>query len=185
MMVFGIVTLVRGKFQLTRDKVAYDTPARVIGLVLLIPFPILITLTLLIGFDTVFLAAGDDPRLGLVYVIFIVAGLILVPGGVLGAIGIANAYGEPCREDRARRLRRQRLRRQYYEEDYDDYDYPLGGTASDREYDRDRHYEDDDYEDDRTREGVRDRSRRRSSHSEDEQRRRGWEEDRYDSRDRY
>ncbi|MGF1577741.1 MAG: hypothetical protein ACFCD0_00095 [Gemmataceae bacterium] len=160
MMVLGIITLVRGKFQLTRDKVVYDTPARIVGLLLLIPFPVLISLTVLIGLEVIFHGGVHDPRMDWLYLIFLIASVVLIFGGFGCAIGIANAYGEPSREERARRLRRRRRRRELEEDyNYDDYDYPVRSRYAD--YDRDRHYDEERdrrYEDDHYREGIRNRS---------------------------
>jgi hypothetical protein len=60
MLIFGIIALVRGQFTLTRTKVVSGVPARVIGVILLLPLPLMLAGGLLIG--VVLGMQGKQPR---------------------------------------------------------------------------------------------------------------------------
>src|SRR5437879_1799730 len=40
MLIFGIIALITGKFTLTRNKVVYGVPARIIGVIMILPLPL-------------------------------------------------------------------------------------------------------------------------------------------------
>jgi hypothetical protein len=61
-LVFGIITLATGKFTLSRNKVVYGAPARVVGVLLILILPVALGIAFMIG---IMLAAQGrlvDPR---------------------------------------------------------------------------------------------------------------------------
>jgi len=48
-LVFGIITLATGKFRLTRNKVVYGAPARIVGGLLVAPLPVALAVGMLYG----------------------------------------------------------------------------------------------------------------------------------------
>lgn len=60
MFVFGIVTLVKGKFQLSRTKVVVGAPAYVIGAILTAVLPVVLLLGIVVG-AVFFARTGQEP----------------------------------------------------------------------------------------------------------------------------
>jgi hypothetical protein len=63
MMIFGIVTLVRGKFSLTRTRVVTGFHAYAIGIVLTATLPVLLAVGFVIGVAAVAASGGRPPDL--------------------------------------------------------------------------------------------------------------------------
>lgn len=143
MLIFGIITLITGKFQITRNKSAYGAPARIVGVIMLLPLPLFFLTSFLLGVGIA--ATGgqvnqeDMPRLERMLSIVAIS-LIMGCFGV--GLAIALNYGVPTRiqrrarddddddfDDRPRRRRRD-------EEDEDD-DRPRRRPRADDGYDDD------------------------------------------------
>jgi uncharacterized membrane protein len=144
MLVMGIVVLVRGRLSLSKKKEVRGPIARLVGLIMIAPVPIVLGYAAVTG-----KGAGDGPfgelfviELGAVLACFILA-LILA---------YANAE---LKEDQHRVDRR---RGPVYDDDYDDR--------------RERHPEDDDYDDRQREEDYHERPRRRDDEYDDRDRRR-------------
>src|SRR6516162_859822 len=146
MLIFGIVALIKGKFSLTRGRVVEGVPARIIGLVLCLPFPLGFVIGLALGIGAAAAGRQIDPM----SVMPLDLGLTL--GCLVLAVGIAIATAKPTRSKRLRR-----------EED-DDYDEEDDRPRRARRRPR----EDDDEEEDLPR-----RRRRRREDDEDDERDRG------------
>jgi hypothetical protein len=86
MLVFGIIALVRGRFTLTRTKVVSGVPARIIGVILLMPLPLMLASGLLLG--VIYGIQGKQPRaedlqgigavleLGIIFLCFLAAVIV-------------------------------------------------------------------------------------------------------------
>ena len=55
-LVFGIITVATGKFTLSRNKVCYGAPARVVGVLLMLPLPVALLVS--IAVVAMFVARG-------------------------------------------------------------------------------------------------------------------------------
>jgi hypothetical protein len=91
MLIFGIIALVRGKFLLTRAKEVRGVPARIIGIVLMIPLPLSFVAGLALG--AMMASQGksvDDLRLAGSILGVTITGLCFV-----SAIAIAVATARP------------------------------------------------------------------------------------------
>jgi drug/metabolite transporter (DMT)-like permease len=60
MLIFGLIAIVRGQFVLTRAKVVRGVPARIIGVILLLPVPLWLGGALLLG--AFYALQGKQPR---------------------------------------------------------------------------------------------------------------------------
>jgi hypothetical protein len=105
MLIFGIIALVTGKFTLTRNKVVRGVPARIIGVILVLAFPLAILVLMAIG--AVFVAQGQPIIMGSkaqLTMTLVEAGIIV--GCFLIALVIAAmTAGPPERTIRRRRRR--------------------------------------------------------------------------------
>jgi hypothetical protein len=99
MLIFGIITLVRGRFLLTRVKEVRGWPARIIGVFLVAPFPISFLAGIVLA--AVFLALGKDVESPDFKLSVQIAGFAVVIICFLAAIGIAMTYSEPIRKNRS------------------------------------------------------------------------------------
>lgn len=99
MLIFGIITVIRGRFSLTRAKEVRGWPARAIGVILILPMPASFSIGLLLG--VVFTALGkniDDRD-------FVTAAMVgefgIVALCFFSAIGVAMFLAEPIRKKRS------------------------------------------------------------------------------------
>jgi hypothetical protein len=90
MLVFGVFTLVNGSFRLSQEKVVWGVPARIMGVLLLVPMP----LEFVIFFTTVLVYAFQgkqpDPE-NMRWFVFTNAGIVLATCGLILGIGLAAA----------------------------------------------------------------------------------------------
>jgi hypothetical protein len=102
MLIFGIITLIRGRFLLTRAKEVRGWPARIIGILVIAPLPICFMFGLVLG---AFLAtmgkSFDDNDIRPSIQIVDVA---IVASCFLSAIGIAIYFAEPIGKKRSEQL---------------------------------------------------------------------------------
>jgi hypothetical protein len=82
MTIFGIITLVKGKFSLTQNRVVTGVPAYAIGIILTAAFPVLFCGGFFIGIVMTILAHGRKPDMQLLQRI----GYFLDIGSVLGIL---------------------------------------------------------------------------------------------------
>jgi hypothetical protein len=159
--VFGIMTLVRGRFSLNKNKEVRGPWAYVIGVVLLATIPVAVVAAVILNFDALFQPGGPQPfQLGKLDWRTMLPDAIGVVGCWGTALLIAAIKGEPKIDER-RRLGddeyddydddRPRRRSRY--DDDDDVPRRRRADAYDDDDDRPRRrrYEDDDDEDDRPR----------------------------------
>jgi F0F1-type ATP synthase membrane subunit c/vacuolar-type H+-ATPase subunit K len=80
MTIFGIITLVKGKFSLTKNRVVKGIPAYAIGIILTATFPVLFCGGLFIGIVMAILAHGRQPDVQKLKMagFFLEIGLVLV-----------------------------------------------------------------------------------------------------------
>lgn len=148
--IFGLIALIRGKMTISKSKVIVGTPARLIGLLALVPIPLTLGVGMLIGIAKV--AEGGNPEkiaednrgllMGVEIGIVIVTAILVF--GLGAALGVSPAEAE--RRDRAGR----------YDEEDDEYEDARPRRRRDRD--------EDDEEDDRD-----DRPRRRSRDEDDDE----------------
>ena len=94
MMVFGIITLVRGRFQLTGNKVVSGAPAYIIGAILTATLPLLFVVGMGLGLMLAMKNPGRPPDVGaLAFLDFIIVPVVLV---IVLVIALATAR-EPQR----------------------------------------------------------------------------------------
>jgi hypothetical protein len=158
-LVYGIMTLVRGRFSLGKTKEVRGAPAYVIGVVLLATIPVAVVAAIIINFDDIAKGNGPQPfQMNAKTVLPDVIGVVACWGT---ALVIAFAKAEP-KVDERRRLA---------DDEYDDYeDLPRRRRRRDLDDGQDdvprrRRADADDY-DDRPRRG------RRSDEDEDDRPRR-------------
>ena len=99
MLIFGIITLIRGRFLLLRTKEVLGWPARIVGLFLIMPFPLSFLTGMVLGAiwmamgknidDRGFLDAARIAELAIVFLCFV------------SAIGMAMYFAEPVRKRRS------------------------------------------------------------------------------------
>ncbi|MCI0459512.1 MAG: hypothetical protein L0Z62_21385 [Gemmataceae bacterium] len=94
MLIFGILTLVQGKFMLTRTRVVQGPPAYVIGAMLIAPLPLSFLAGMLLG--ALFLVAGDPASERRFQTLATVVGLGIPVACLLSAVGIGIAYAKPA-----------------------------------------------------------------------------------------
>jgi hypothetical protein len=90
MSVFGIVTLVRGKFSFTKNKVVTGLPAYAIGIILTLTLPLLLCMGFVIGLLIAINAQGrpvpPDAMLKYAWMDMVVVPIILVIVGIIVAV---------------------------------------------------------------------------------------------------
>jgi hypothetical protein len=121
MLIFGIISLVTGKFTLTRNKVVYGTPARMVGLILVMPLPILVIVGVMLGFGL--LAQGKqltEAEMKQLTTTGMIIGAVVILACFVAAIAVAAAYGEPARPAAVPRDRADGRDRERRDRDYDD-----------------------------------------------------------------
>ncbi len=100
MLVFGIVTMITGKFTLTRSKIVRGTPARIVAGIMLLPLP----LALVVGVPivaTILAKRGDEDKARLIGTI-VEASIVLIC--FIAAMTTAAIYaGPPPKKRRPRR----------------------------------------------------------------------------------
>lgn len=146
--IFGLIALIRGKMTISKTKVVVGAPARLIGLLALVPIPLTLGVGMLIGIAKV--AEGGNPEkiaednrgllMGVEIGIVIVTAILVF--GLGAALGVSPSEVE--RRERAGR--------------YDDEE----GEYEEDDRPRRRRYRDEEGEDDRD-----DRPRRRRDESDD------------------
>jgi hypothetical protein len=162
-LVYGIMTLVRGRFAWGKHKEVRGAPAYVIGVVLLATIPVAVVVAIVLNFDDIMKGNGPQPfQLGQMNWRTVLPDVIAVFGCWGTALVIAAVKAEPKR----------RVRRRLADDEYDDYDdEPRRRRRRDSDdYDdeddiprRRRRADPEDYEDDRPprgRTGDGDRRRR-------------------------
>jgi hypothetical protein len=149
-LVYGIMTLVRGRFAWGKHKEVRGAPAYVIGVVLLATIPVAVVVAIVLNFDDIMKGNGPQPfQLGQMNWRTVLPDVIAVFGCWGTALVIAAVKAEPKR----------RPRRRLADDEYDDYDYEPRPRRRRRESDDDeddiprrgRRREPEDYEDDRPR----------------------------------
>lgn len=114
MLIFGIIALVRGNFTLTRNKVVTGAPARIIGVILILPLPLALLAGLLIG--VYFGMQGRRPQDIQSIAIPVELGIIL--GCMLLAVVIGLATGHPPQRRRVPDDLDEEYDRRFREDDY-------------------------------------------------------------------
>jgi hypothetical protein len=102
MLIFGIITLSRGRFLSTRVKEVRGWPARIIGALLVIPFPLSFLLGMVLG--GVFLAMGKDIEGQEFKSMAQILELGIVALCFIAAIGVAMFYAEPIRKKQSEHI---------------------------------------------------------------------------------
>ena len=156
--VYGIITLVRGRFPVSQNKEVQGPMAYVIGLMLLSILPVAVVLAVIMNWDDIKNGGGPQPFefkastvLPDVIAVFGVGGLAMI-------LALATAQPKP---------KRRRKRRDAEYDDYDDYDRPARRRRDDPDDDYDdrpRRPRADDYDDEddrprRRRDDLDDRAR--------------------------
>ncbi len=131
MFVLGIVTLVTGTINVSRKKVARGAPARIAGVILLLPFPLSLILGIVVGLAMG--ASGNVPQGGSLLALGVALELGPIILCFIGAMLVAGLNAVP-KDEPARR------RRPDDEGDYEDED---AGRAYRKPDDRIRRRPDD------------------------------------------
>lgn len=100
MFIFGIIALVRGRFLLTRAKEVRGWPARIIGILLMAPFPLSFLVGIVLG--AVFVALGKKVDAGDKDFLLAaqIAGFAVVAICLIAAIAVALIFSQPIRISR-------------------------------------------------------------------------------------
>jgi hypothetical protein len=96
MLIFGIITLVRGKFLLTRAKEVRGVPARIIGVILMLPLPLSFMAGLVLG--AVIAAQGkneDELRTAGIILGVSITAICFISAIVLAAVTAQPVVKEP------------------------------------------------------------------------------------------
>ncbi len=96
MLIFGIIALVRGRFLLTRAKEVRGWPARVIGVLLVTPFPLGFLVGMVLG--AIFLANGKEVGGREFTTAAQIIGVVIIALCLCTAIGVAIFFAEPIRK---------------------------------------------------------------------------------------
>ncbi len=99
MLIFGIITLIRGRFLLTRAKEVRGWKARFIGLLLVMPFPLSFLIGMVLG--AIFLSTGKDVEGQDFRSAAFIAEFSIVAVCFIAAIGVATVFAEPIRKKRS------------------------------------------------------------------------------------
>jgi hypothetical protein len=102
--VFGIVTLVKGEFQVSGDRVVTGLPAYMIGLIMMATLPMILVTAIVIGIVQEMQNPNGGGAFDFGYVLVDIGGLV-VAGALIGTIGwlsgkpryqpVAGMYGQP------------------------------------------------------------------------------------------
>jgi hypothetical protein len=98
MLIFGIIALIRGRFLLTRVKEVRGWPARIIGILLIAPFPLSFLVGMVLG--AIFLAMGKDVAHEDFKSAAQIAGFAVVAICFFTAIVVAIVFAQPIRKSR-------------------------------------------------------------------------------------
>jgi hypothetical protein len=98
MLIFGIIALIRGRFLLTRVKEVRGWPARIIGVLLILPFPLGFLLGMVLG--AIFLAMGKEIGGKDFTLAAQIVGFVVVVICFLAAIVVAMIFAQPIRKYR-------------------------------------------------------------------------------------
>jgi hypothetical protein len=161
MFVFGIIALVKGSFNLTRSRVVQKVPARVIGAILLLPFPAFVLIPIVVGIVKGAEVAAKGKEFTFqdamnVQGPILIANAVIVAVCLLAALGIAIATARPAKPKK-RRERDEEDR----DEDYEDRPRPRDRDDEDDDQPRRRRRDDDDDDDPPRRRPPDDRFRER------------------------
>ena len=89
--IYGLYVLITGKLKLSASKVVEGTPARLISLIMLAPFPVSFMIGLAIGIW----AAANGHNIADLRMQLLVVELVIVVGCAILAFGIAHAIAKP------------------------------------------------------------------------------------------
>jgi hypothetical protein len=119
MFVFGIIALVKGKFALTGSRIVDNVPARIIGVILILPLAmgLLALLIILLFFGAQFTANGEQFS---IQSTMSLSGPLAVVNVGLTIISLLTAFGIAIGTSKSRKSKRRRLRDGEDDEDYDD-----------------------------------------------------------------
>jgi hypothetical protein len=93
MLIFGIIALVKGSFSLTGNKVVSGLPARIIGVILIMPLPISLGVGFIYGLTMA--ATGQNVRQDSVQGAAIVIELSIMAVCLVAALIVAFANAKP------------------------------------------------------------------------------------------
>lgn len=96
LMILGIIVLVKGQVLLTRTKEVRGVPARIIGIIFLLPLPLSFVAGLLLG--GFLLAQGKPVNESEIQGPAMILGAAILALCLLTAVGIAVAYAQPVRK---------------------------------------------------------------------------------------
>lgn len=94
MLIFGIISLVTGKFTLSRNRVVYGTPARMVGVILLLPIPITVFCAVIVIAAAAFKGNVNPEKVTSVLIPIELGSVVLC---LIAALTVARVYGEPKR----------------------------------------------------------------------------------------
>ena len=98
LLILGIIVLIKGQVMLTRTKEVRGTPARVIGVLLILPLPLGFLAGLLLG--AFYVAQGKPVTKSEIQGVGTILGVAIIVLCVLTAIVVASAYAQPIRKRR-------------------------------------------------------------------------------------
>jgi hypothetical protein len=93
MTIFGIITLAKGKFSFTRNRIVKGIPAYVIGIILIATFPVILSAGFITGVVMTILAHGRQPDMQHLKTIgvFLELGSVLVISLIVFAIACISS----------------------------------------------------------------------------------------------
>jgi len=89
--IYGLWVLITGKMKLSASKVVEGTPARLISLIMLAPFPV----SFMIGMAIGIWAAANGQNVGDLTMPLLIVELVIVVGCAILAFSIAHAIAKP------------------------------------------------------------------------------------------
>jgi hypothetical protein len=159
LLVFGVVALIRGKFTISSRRVVEGVPARVLGLVAIIPLPLFILGGIVLGILKGDKAAQFFEKNKSIFVAIELVGVAIAFAVVFG---IGAVIGQPLKKKK----RKEKKKYRDHEEDACEEDEDVRPRRRSRQSDEDeeddrprssRRYEEDEDEDDRPRRRREDR----------------------------
>jgi hypothetical protein len=96
--IFGLIIVIKGQVMLTYTKEVRGIPARLIGILLLLPLPLELLAGLLLG--TFYVAQGRTINRSDIQGISAILGVVIIAFCVLSAIAIAAVYAQPISKRR-------------------------------------------------------------------------------------